>query len=324
MRLFLPISIKASQLTRKGFTIVEMVVVVAVVGILVTIGTIAYNGIQDQSRTVALKSDLTNIPGTLELFKKQSATGTYPATIEAANLPVSNGITYQYYSDSTTTPVSYCVTGTVKSTSFYVSNANIRPSVGACPGHGVNGVPAITNLVKNPQPSSSYWFPSSTSVGTTSFISVGGIPTVRSTRVSTGNYALYSNRSDPVIANLEANETYTVLFRISSNATTNVVFQVGTGTATASIASLARPISLTAGATQTIRHVFTTPTANVGAAAFNKIYWVDGEGAVGDYIDISRMMWVKGAYYGAFADGASSSWRWNGEPNASTSTGPPK
>ena len=323
MRLFLPSLIKATRLSRKGFTIVEMIVVIVVVGILVTIGTIAYNGIQDQSRTVALKSDLSNVPSSLELFKKQSAIGTYPATLEAANLPTSNGITYQYSSSTTSSPVSYCVTGTVKNTSFYVSNANIRPSAGACPGHGVNGVPPITNLVKNPRPNSSYWFSSSASAGTVSFITVGGIPTVRSTRTSTVNYALYSNRSDPVTT-LEAGETYTVLFRISSNITTPVTFQIGTGTGTASIGSLNRAINLTAGSVQTIRHVFTAPAANAGAPVFNKFFWSDGDGAVGDYIDVSRVMWVKGAYYGAYADGTASDWQWNGDTDASTSTGPPK
>ena len=61
----------------KGFTIVELLVVIIVIGILAAIIVVAYNGIQQQAIAASLKSDLNSASKKLELFKVEN--GVYPS-----------------------------------------------------------------------------------------------------------------------------------------------------------------------------------------------------------------------------------------------------
>ena len=81
-----------------GFTIVELLVVVVIIGILASISYISYMGISQKATVAVLKSDLRNAATTLELDK--TVTGNYPANQNDANggkgLPKSPGTSYQY------------------------------------------------------------------------------------------------------------------------------------------------------------------------------------------------------------------------------------
>lgn len=59
-----------------GFTIVELLIVIVVIGILAAITIVAYNGVQSRAREASLKSDLTNVAKQIELYR---ADGDYPA-----------------------------------------------------------------------------------------------------------------------------------------------------------------------------------------------------------------------------------------------------
>jgi prepilin-type N-terminal cleavage/methylation domain-containing protein len=61
---------------KKGFTIIELLVVIVVIGILVTIMVISYNGIQQRSRDSRRGSDITQIKIALE--KYHAAKSAYP------------------------------------------------------------------------------------------------------------------------------------------------------------------------------------------------------------------------------------------------------
>lgn len=60
-----------------GFTIVELLIVIVVIGILAAITIVAYNGIQQRSRDAIRVSDLKNIQKSLELFNVDQ--GRFPA-----------------------------------------------------------------------------------------------------------------------------------------------------------------------------------------------------------------------------------------------------
>jgi general secretion pathway protein G len=60
----------------KGFTIVELLIVIVVIAILATISVVAYNGVQGRARDSKRKSDLASIVKLLELY--QADNGGYP------------------------------------------------------------------------------------------------------------------------------------------------------------------------------------------------------------------------------------------------------
>ena len=66
---------------KKGFTLVELMVVVAIIGILVAIAVPIYNASQDRARINACKGNLRTINGAISMFIADN--GTPPANIAA-------------------------------------------------------------------------------------------------------------------------------------------------------------------------------------------------------------------------------------------------
>ncbi len=79
-----------------GFTIVELLIVIVVVGILAAISIVAYNGVQAKARTSAVHSDLSNVKKKLMMFSADS--GRYPvngADLAAADLSIGSTSNYE-------------------------------------------------------------------------------------------------------------------------------------------------------------------------------------------------------------------------------------
>ena len=53
---------KATIITNKAFTIIELLIVIVIIGVLVAITAVSYNGITKSAKEAALKSDLKQIP----------------------------------------------------------------------------------------------------------------------------------------------------------------------------------------------------------------------------------------------------------------------
>ena len=62
--------------TKTGFTIVELLIVIVVIGILAAITIVAFNGVQARAKDSTRSNDLTAIQKALELYKTDN--GTYP------------------------------------------------------------------------------------------------------------------------------------------------------------------------------------------------------------------------------------------------------
>lgn len=60
-----------------GFTIVELLIVIVVIGILAAITIVAYNGVQQRGRDVKRSSDVSNLKKLLEMYKAD--VGSYPS-----------------------------------------------------------------------------------------------------------------------------------------------------------------------------------------------------------------------------------------------------
>src|SRR5574344_463162 len=80
-------SSKTSTVSR-GFTIIELLIVIVIIGILVAITAVSYNGITKNAKDASLKSELKQISTSLELNKAK--TGIYPTSLSANNTPISD------------------------------------------------------------------------------------------------------------------------------------------------------------------------------------------------------------------------------------------
>lgn len=67
--------------TMRGFTIVELLIVIVVIGILAAITIVAFNGVQNKAIATTLQSDLSNAVTKLKLY--QADYGSYPTSIDS-------------------------------------------------------------------------------------------------------------------------------------------------------------------------------------------------------------------------------------------------
>lgn len=140
---------------QKGFTIVELLIVIVVIGILAAITIVAYNGIQDRTRAAVLVSDLTNAAKQLKIDMVNN--GSYPSAIAAANegkgLTASSGTNYTYVVDNTSSPESFSLVAN-NGTIFYL----ITESDVAKPNIAKNASSSSTRLTDGVVTSDPYYY----------------------------------------------------------------------------------------------------------------------------------------------------------------------
>lgn len=113
---------------QKGFTIVELLIVVVVIAILAAITIVSYNGISRHAKETALKSDLRN--GATQIETTKALEGAYPAT--ADSLKKSDNTTFTYIRSDDT----FCLgatNSTLEDVSYHITNAGSIED-GPCPG----------------------------------------------------------------------------------------------------------------------------------------------------------------------------------------------
>lgn len=119
----------------RGFTIVELLIVIVVIGVLAAISIVAYTGIQNRAHDSAVQSDLAAAAKALELYKTDK--GTYPdsetkldemssiAPLKASKQAYVTGILYNYTYCWTSSNSSYGLAAQSKSgTAYYVTNSS--------------------------------------------------------------------------------------------------------------------------------------------------------------------------------------------------------
>jgi general secretion pathway protein G len=71
---YLTVIMWAKQKKQSGFTIVELLIVIVVIGILAAITIVAYNGIQSRARTTTVNNDLKNIRTAMLMYRADYGT----------------------------------------------------------------------------------------------------------------------------------------------------------------------------------------------------------------------------------------------------------
>jgi prepilin-type N-terminal cleavage/methylation domain-containing protein len=114
-----------------GFTIVELLVVIVVIGILAAITIVSYAGISRKATTVSLQSDLSNSASRLKMYYIDH--GAYPAMFDSNNCPSgppdasyclkpTSGNVFTYLSSSPYSSFTLYDTNTVTNTTYSISD----------------------------------------------------------------------------------------------------------------------------------------------------------------------------------------------------------
>ena len=319
----------------KGFTIVELLIVIVVIGILAAITIVAYNGITQRANAAAAQSAAESASKKVLSYMVLNGDQT-PTDLATAGITNSGTTTYQYSSNNATNPQTFCLTATTSNVSYYVDNTTYTsPTAGGCPGQAQNGGVAVTNLATNPSVElngnnwSNRWYGGRpTGSGTltlTALAAYSGTVGYRKTWTTAGGGQDIGMTYR--VDNLQAGKTYTFSGYIRDSVATGcrpLIDWMDSSNANVSSTIIGSELATAANTWQRISITQTAPVNAVAALFSLGPYPSSGSptSAVGQTIDFDSIMIVEGSSLPAYADGSSSNWVWNGTPNASNSTGP--
>lgn len=323
---------------QRGFTIVELLIVVVVIAILAAITIVSYNGITRQANEASAKSNAATAQKKLATWFIEN-NDSFPSSLSQVGLADTNSISYQYTVDNSTTPKGYCVTVYANGiqyrigkdftyTSGTTSTLNeANPSAGACPGHTGGQPLTITNLHTNP----------SVEMNASTFTAPNGSTAVRdTTRQRTGAASLKVTMPSGYIAGnvgftifgaqalgagvIQPNEAYTVsMYVYVPTGTVDVSISLqGAGYATRSNP----PASATAVKNQWVRIHNTFTTNASGSISIYVLNWATTSGSTSFWVDDIMITQKESVTPPVYADGNSPGWSWNGTSGLSSSKGP--
>ena len=321
------------RLTKSGFTIVELLIVIVVIAILAAISIVAYNGIQDRARSSASASSSTQVAKKVKVWQVDNESisptcGQFFTIVTSTTTSSScsfdyNGTNYQYAAG---TNGAYCVTTTVADKSYKVSDST-TPQAGGCPGHGQGGVGAVTNLARDPSgvtsisnyasagsgpapntPSiatdrahhgtSSFKrvFSGSGSSGTAALALIPGATVINGGQQLHWSFWVYSTRAGSISTYMEATKT-----------SDGTYYGQGGGTVPGIPANTWTKVTASATMSESVQ--------NVRAGGYNL------QVQSGDSVWFDEFMITVNSAAN-YADGSTTDWIWNGPANNATSTGP--
>lgn len=115
------------KLKNKGFTLLELLVVIGIIALLISIAAVSYSSAQGKTRDARRKSDIKGIQAAMEQYYSQSATSSYPGPatcpessatncaaitsyFSSGSVPVDPGTNTYSFTNSTTTTYTVCAT----------------------------------------------------------------------------------------------------------------------------------------------------------------------------------------------------------------------
>ena len=130
---------------KKGFTLVELIVVVTIMMVITVIGTVSFSGINKRSRDSRRMSDLEKIAIAMEIYKQEN--GTYPTV--SSDMP--SGLVSDYIDALPTDPKDYAYYYTRTDYTYYLYSH--MEDVGSTTGSYENNCPSGTGCnyrISNP------------------------------------------------------------------------------------------------------------------------------------------------------------------------------
>lgn len=116
-----------------GFTIVELLIVIVVIGILAAITVVAFNGVSGKAIDSSMKSDISGAAKILA--NDHTVNSIYPTTLTSANggkgITTSGGSTYSYVPNNSSNPPTYSlvISNTKSTNSYRVTNSSFTPTL---------------------------------------------------------------------------------------------------------------------------------------------------------------------------------------------------
>lgn len=298
----------------RGFTIVELLIVIVVIAILAAITIVAFNGISDRAKASSAQSAASQATKKVMAYAVENS-DQYPADLATIGVTNSGDTSYQYSVNNSVNPRTYCITATTDDVSYYESSTTGSPTVGACSGHGVNGVAAITNLSVNPGVEAvvtGYGGVNGSTATRLAGSAIDGGFGVRVESPANGITDSGLSLSIPGAVTAGMNRTISVKVRAVTAGTYRLNLQ-GTnffGNVDSEV--------MTAGQVSTL-----SATVTFAASGSAVAYILRGTGAATHSFDVDSLMMTDGSTLHPYADGSSPAWVWNGTVGNSTSTGPP-
>lgn len=299
---------------RRGFTIVELLIVIVVIAVLAAITIVAYNGISNRAKASSAQSAAAQATKKVMTYAIDNS-DQYPADLASIGVTDSGSTTYQYSVNNNVNPRTYCITATTSSVSYYESSTSPNPTAGACAGHGADGVVAITNLVTNPNAESvltGFGGVNGSTVARAGAYLIDGANGVRVESPANGINDSGANIGLP--STVVAGQTRTISLKIRAvTAGTYRMSLQGTNF----LGNVASAV-MTAGQVSRL-----SATVTFAASGSLTGYVLRSSGAVASSYDIDSVMMTDGTTLHNYADGNSAGWAWTSTVNNSTSSGPP-
>lgn len=133
---------------KNGFTIVELLIVIVVIGILAAITIVAYNGIQDRARQTQASSAANQAGKKVKIYETEN--GSYPASLATVGIANTSNINYTYTQVGNFYCVAATTTGANPVTAGSGSAGNCAQLNASYYNNGtLSGTPALTRLEPN-------------------------------------------------------------------------------------------------------------------------------------------------------------------------------